>query len=173
VGRDRAHGGLLGGAQTMGDARAGAALDRMGMDGEPVDGGDGERFVTALALEITDSETVRMIDCGHVPPLVIRDGEVVEMPIDDPGLPLGLRGLLDEGQRAQEIRLPPGSRVLAFTDGVSEARGPDGEFYPLIDRLRRWCDLPTAQMLRELRTDLEEYAQGALVDDAAALVVQR
>jgi serine phosphatase RsbU (regulator of sigma subunit) len=132
-----------------------------------------ERFVTALALEITDSETVRMIDCGHVPPLVIRDDEVVELPIDNPGLPLGLRSLLDERQRSQEIELPRGSRVLAITDGVSEVRGPDGEFYPLVDRLRRWSSLPTAQILRLLRTDLENYAEGALVDDAAALIVQR
>jgi hypothetical protein len=132
-----------------------------------------ELFVTALVLEIADPETVRIIDCGHVPPFIIGDGDVMEVWIEEPGLPLGMSDLVDEQRRVLDLKMTSGGRLLACTDGVSEARDAAGVFYPLADRLRRWPDLPTDRMLALLRADLERHSPGELSDDVAVLVVDR
>lgn len=132
-----------------------------------------EEFVTALVLETMGPESLRVIDCGHLSPYVVSGGEVVEVEINEPGLPLGLGGLTGAPRRWQDIKVPIGGRVLMFTDGVIEARNPDGDFYPLTERLREWPLLPTSELLNRLRADLHTHAGGRLRDDAALLVVQR
>jgi serine phosphatase RsbU (regulator of sigma subunit) len=132
-----------------------------------------ERFVTALIIETAGPDTYRLVDCGHEPPFVITRGAVAEVQIDDPGLPLGMGDLTDEPRRAQEVKVPTGGRLLACTDGVSEARNPAGEFYPLAERLADFRDLPTDQLLERIRKDLVAHTHGSLSDDVALLVVQR
>jgi serine phosphatase RsbU (regulator of sigma subunit) len=133
----------------------------------------GELFVTALVLEIAGPDAIRIIDCGHVPPFIIADDDVVEVGIEEPGLPLGLKNLAAEPRRVQDLQMTSGSRLLACTDGVSEARDPAGNFYPLADRLRSWPNLSTARMLPLLRADLEGHSLTELTDDVAVLVVER
>ncbi|MFJ8592390.1 PP2C family protein-serine/threonine phosphatase [Streptomyces sp. NPDC093598] len=132
-----------------------------------------EEFVTALVAEMMGPEALRVIDCGHVPPFVISGDEVVEVQIKEPGLPLGLQELAGEPRCRQDIKIPRGGRMVLCTDGVIEARDPDGEFYPLAERLRQWLHLPTAELLERLREDLPRHAGGHLGDDAALLVIQR
>jgi serine phosphatase RsbU (regulator of sigma subunit) len=134
---------------------------------------DEEEFVTALVVETIGAEGLRVIDCGHLNPFVVGGGRVVEVLLDEPGLPLGMADLADVPRRLQDIRVPLGGRVLMCTDGVIEARNGRGEFYPLADRLHEWLLLPTGELLDRLRTDLNRHAGGALRDDAALLVVQR
>ncbi|MFE6780254.1 PP2C family protein-serine/threonine phosphatase [Streptomyces sp. NPDC057702] len=146
-----------------------------------------ERFVTALVLGtdggpdngVQDGASegempLLVVDCGHVAPYVIGpDGTVREVELAEPGLPLGLGELAEQPRATQRVVLPPGCRLLACTDGVTEARGADGSFYPLAARLRRWAALPTAELLRRLRADLDVHTGGQLQDDAAALIMER
>lgn len=161
-----------------------ARYNSSGEGAEPY--GAEERFVTALVLgsEAPREETgpaaseeaipLLVVDCGHVAPYVIGPaGTVHEVELTEPGLPLGLGELAEQPRATQRVVLPPGCRLLACTDGVTEARGADGSFYPLAARLRRWADLPTAELLRRLRADLDAHTGGHLQDDAAALVMER
>ncbi|WP_431041156.1 PP2C family protein-serine/threonine phosphatase [Streptomyces sp. P1-3] len=148
------------------------------------DDGAWERFVTALVLgvEQQDDQVARaaqavpllFVDCGHLAPFVIRaDGTVRELEPENPGLPLGLGDLLERPRSVQRVLVPAGSRIFACTDGVTEARAPDGTFYPLADRLGGWASLPTPELLARLRADLDAHTGGELQDDAAALVMER
>ncbi|MGK5630706.1 PP2C family protein-serine/threonine phosphatase [Streptomyces sp. URMC 123] len=133
------------------------------------------RFVTALVFGAEapeeDAPTLVFVDCGHVPPYLLGpDGEVRELDLAEPGLPLGL-GELNGPRRARRIRLPPDTRVLACTDGVTEARNERGAFYPLADRLRLWAALPTAELVARLCQDLTAYRGGRRDDDVAVLVL--
>ncbi|MES4901150.1 MULTISPECIES: PP2C family protein-serine/threonine phosphatase [unclassified Streptomyces] len=65
-----------------------------------------EEFVTALVAE-TLGRDLRVIDCGHVPPFVLADGEVREAQFKEPGLPLGLADLADTPRQWQHIEVPP------------------------------------------------------------------
>ncbi|MEU5027524.1 PP2C family protein-serine/threonine phosphatase [Streptomyces milbemycinicus] len=138
-------------------------------------GSEEERFVTALVFGVERDNPARivMIDCGHVQPYLLHaDGTVSELESAEPGLPLGLGDLTGAPRPVQRIPIQPDTRVLACTDGVTEARCPAGEFYPLADRLSGWASLPTPELLRQLRKDLDAHTKGRLQDDAAVLVLE-
>ncbi len=144
-----------------------------------------EEFVTALVFGTEESPgqeerksdgavPVVFVDCGHLAPFLIGpEGRVRELEAPDPGLPLGLGDLSTATRTAQRVELPAGSRVLACTDGVTEARAPDGGFYPLAERLDAWATLPTPELLGRLRADLDAHTGGRLQDDVAVLVMER
>ncbi|MBB5118244.1 PP2C family protein-serine/threonine phosphatase [Streptomyces eurocidicus] len=117
---------------------------------------------------------VVFVDCGHLAPFLIGpDGGVRELEAADPGLPLGLGDLAPARRTGRRLTLPADCRVLACTDGVTEARAPDGGFYPLAERLGAWAALPTPELLGRLRADLDAHTGGRLQDDAAVLVMER
>ncbi|MFD5475242.1 SpoIIE family protein phosphatase [Streptomyces sp. NPDC127105] len=61
----------------------------------------------------------------------------------------------------------------AATDGVIEARAPQGGFFPLAERaVSRSHDSPQV-LLHHLRTDLLAHVGGHLNDDAAMVALQR
>lgn len=154
-------------------------------------GSEEERFVTALVfgLELPDPapaidapadapdpvDDVRLvlIDCGHVQPYLLHsDGTVSELDSEEPGLPLGLGDLTGTPRPVQRIPIQPDTRVFACTDGVTEARCPSGDFYPLADRLSGWASLPTPELLERLRKDLDVHTNGRFQDDAAVIVLE-
>ncbi|MFF0743279.1 PP2C family protein-serine/threonine phosphatase [Streptomyces sp. NPDC004111] len=94
-----------------------------------------ELFATAVLLEFPPGErVVRVVCCGHPPPLLLRGGQAAEIRLDH-APPLGL-GLAELGAPAvASVPLRPGDRLLAHTDGVTEARDAAGDFYPLARRL--------------------------------------
>ncbi|PNE39106.1 PP2C family protein-serine/threonine phosphatase [Streptomyces noursei] len=135
--------------------------------------GADERFVTALLLEVRAPGRARLLSCGHIPYYVVRDGIVQERSDGEGGLPLGLGGLSREPRRSVRIQHEPHDWVVLCTDGVTEARGGDGRFYPLAERLTAWVDLEPVELARTLRADLEHFTGGDLKDDATLLVVRR
>ena len=79
----------------------------------------GADFVTGLILELdVDNGTGMILNAGHPPPLLLRDGGVSELLVP-PELPLGLVG--SAHYRLHPIQLHPGDRLLLFTDGITEA----------------------------------------------------
>lgn len=90
----------------------------------------GERFCTVLYAVIEPdslgaSLTVAM--GGHHPPLVYRPGEGVN-PVGRAGTAIGL--VDDPDVQDATVRLLPGDVLVLFTDGVIEARAPDGKQVP-------------------------------------------
>ncbi len=86
----------------------------------------GEHFVTALVLDIPDDDdAARMINCGHPPPLLLGTGRSPSCTAV-PAPPLGLRELPSAGQRSHPFAFDPGDLLLLYTDGVIEARSPQG-----------------------------------------------
>ncbi|WP_432032827.1 PP2C family protein-serine/threonine phosphatase [Streptomyces antibioticus] len=96
---------------------------------------DKELFATAVLLEFApDTGRVRIVVCGHPPPLLLRDGTAAEMPAV-PWTPLGL-GLPEAAPpTGLDVPLRPGDRVFLASDGVWEARNAADAFYPLPERL--------------------------------------
>ncbi|UQA93274.1 PP2C family protein-serine/threonine phosphatase [Streptomyces halobius] len=138
-----------------------------------VEQGTDERFVTALLLEVRGPRDGRVMSCGHIPYYLVRDGRVYERSDGEGELPLGLGALSAEPRRSVRVRPTADDWVVLCTDGVTEARGADGEFYPLRDRLAGWTHLEPAELARTLRADLERFTGGDLKDDATALIIRR
>ncbi|MFG2829281.1 PP2C family protein-serine/threonine phosphatase [Streptomyces sp. NPDC048434] len=141
-----------------------------------VEQGTDERFVTALLMEVRGPVGLaegRVLSCGHIPYYVVRGGTVYERREGEGGLPLGLGTLSGEPRHSVRVHPEPDDWLVLCTDGVTEARSKDGEFYPLAERLAGWTDLEPAELARTLRADLERFTDGGLKDDATALVVRR
>ncbi|WP_129297799.1 PP2C family protein-serine/threonine phosphatase [Streptomyces lydicus] len=135
-----------------------------------------ETFATAVLLDLPDRWPVlRIINCGHPPPLLLREGQA-PLPLygERTALPIGLGGLAGTPDyEVETFPFAPGDLLLLYTDGVSEARDHKGAFYPLAERAGAWGDGDPQQVLRRLRADLLAHTGGRLGDDAAAVAVRR
>jgi hypothetical protein len=134
----------------------------------------GEQFVTAFLAELhLDRGTLRWHSAGHPAPLLLRSGRVVRMLSAEPGLPLGLGGAREQTGQALE----PGDRLLVFTDGMTEARAANGEFFGaqrLADMVVREdaAGQPAPETMRRLMHAILAHQAGALQDDATAMLVE-
>lgn len=136
---------------------------------------DESGFVTAQLANL-DLETGRMsvVNAGHPAPLLLAaDGRVEEMPCR-PCPPLGL-GYAEAVRHDAE--LSPGDVVLFYSDGITEARSPDGTFFGL-DRARRLFSrlvgegVSTAEIVRLMVSEVLTHQASVLRDDATLVVVR-
>ncbi|GAA1673164.1 PP2C family protein-serine/threonine phosphatase [Glycomyces endophyticus] len=99
-------------------------------------GGFTEEFATALLMAFpADGGFVELRSFGHHAPLLLRGAEVEPIPVR-PAPPLGLLGEEHLQTLAVGRSLEPGDVVVAYTDGLIEARDRTGREYPLVERLR-------------------------------------
>jgi serine phosphatase RsbU (regulator of sigma subunit) len=133
-----------------------------------------ESFITAAIFDIPDDEPVlKMVNCGHPPPLIMRDGRVTALDSARPAPPLGLGGLCDPCYTVETFAFKAGDVLLLYTDGVIEARNPAGTFYPLADRIVGWGQDAPQVLLCRVRDDLLAHVGGRLGDDAAMIAIRR
>ena len=157
-----------------------------------------EQFVTAIVAQVSaDGSKVELLNRGHPPPLLVDGAGPRLLQAAEGGLPLGLAQLeadpghlgqpgqagqaAQPGQAAQAgspgrtavIEVGPGDQILFYTDGVSEARGRSGEFFPLAQsRAVRDAGDPD-QILDALSAEVLRHVGHALDDDAAMLLIRR
>ncbi|PDP89685.1 stage II sporulation protein E [Glycomyces fuscus] len=130
------------------------------------------RFATAAIGELDVAAGVfSWVNCGHLPPVLIRGGRAHELECE-PTHPLGT----DLGLPVTVCReqLEPGDRLLLYTDGVIEARDSRGREFGLerfVDFvIRHQADqLPVPETLRRLIQAVMAYHHGKLDDDATVL----
>jgi serine phosphatase RsbU (regulator of sigma subunit) len=132
-----------------------------------------ERFATALLVEIPEEGGIaRIISCGHPPPLLISADGVALVPVN-PAPPLGTGSFGPVTYTVEMFSFQPGDTLLLYTDGVIEARGTDGGFYPFVERAAQWTGYSPEKLVHFLRCDLLAHAGGRLDDDAAAIALCR
>ena len=135
------------------------------------------RFVTAVIAELDlDSGRLTWITAGHPPPLLIRGGRHTRT-LEAPGVPpLGVPSH-SVTPRIAEAHLQPADLLLFYTDGLTDARGPDGEMLG-IDGISRFIEYEAAagqiapETLRRLRQALITRERSELRDDASALLIE-
>ena len=133
------------------------------------------QFATAVLarLDIATGH-LRWINAGHPEPLILRGSSVVRPPACPPTRPLGLQ----EGKPVCcETCLEPGDRLLLYTDGITEARSPDGEFFGdqrLADFISAAAAAgdPAPEMVRRLMRYILAHQADQLQDDASIVVLE-
>lgn len=137
----------------------------------------GGRFATGI-LATLDTRTGRLawVNRGHHPPLVLRQGRpVATLDETPPAPPMGLR--LGRPAEIARYHLEPGDRLLFYTDGVIEARSPEGEPFG-IERFTRFVihleadGISAPETVRRLIHRVLAYQQGVLQDDATVLLLE-
>jgi PAS domain S-box-containing protein len=136
-----------------------------------------DRFCTAacVRLEPQDASPGVGIDvsrAGHPPPLLVRSEGAVE----EVGCSGRVLGVFPEAELLDtSLRLMPGEALVLYTDGVTEARSPDGDFFGE-GRLRQLlsscagCDAET--FARRIKDDVLDFQEGYLRDDLAVFVLR-
>ncbi|MGW3349366.1 PP2C family protein-serine/threonine phosphatase [Nonomuraea rubra] len=135
--------------------------------------GEPERLVTALVLDIGEGPVVEAVNCGHIAPFVIHDGDAAQADLGEPAVPLGLAALSPSPRKGTRFTFPAGATMLLCTDGVTEARDPRGAFYPLEERLRAYARAPSGGLAARLEADLRDFTRAAPRDDIAILTLRR
>jgi serine phosphatase RsbU (regulator of sigma subunit) len=125
-----------------------------------------ERFATMLCWTV-DLHTGELVvaNAGHPEPLMMADGRTRFLPTD-PGPPLGVGDVYV----ANRYLLPPGSTLLAYTDGLIERRGESLDTG--LARLRHAL-VPNASLEEVLDNVIGEMVPDGSHDDIAILGVHR
>ena len=132
-------------------------------------------YVTAVfALIDPVAGTLTYASAGHPSPLFVRNAARIES-LDDRGMVLGF--MPDAAYRSTVVRdFAAGDRVVFYTDGITEAARPDGEFYgdrrfqeQVLAGVRQPADGFTASLVADAR----RWADADFADDVTVVVVDR
>jgi len=126
------------------------------------------RFVTMVyAVLDPAARTLTFANAGHLRPLLIT-GEGSRFLDNEKGIPLGL-GFGDFSQ--VEVPFPTGSRIVFYSDGITEAVNGEEEEYGL-QRLQDYV-LRSEASAESLLADVRAFANGTgLSDDATVIFVE-
>lgn len=130
------------------------------------------RFATFCYARIEPAaKRIVYSNAGHNPPLVLRANGSSE-PLSEGGMVLGV--FPDNHYEQGEIALVPGERVLFYTDGITEARSPEGEEYGE-ERLAASALAvrgASAEAIKQaVLADVNLFTGGKFEDDATLIVV--
>jgi PAS domain S-box-containing protein len=136
-----------------------------------------DRFCTAacVRLEPQDGSADVRVDvsrAGHPPPLMVHSGGEVEE-VGCSGRVLGV--FPDAELRDTSLRLMPGETLVLYTDGVTEARSPDGDFFgegKLRHLLSSCAGCDAVTLARRIKGVVLDFQEGYPRDDLAILVLR-
>jgi len=132
-------------------------------------------FATLL-LGVLDPEygTFSYLNCGHCEPLLLRGADDDWELLTGDGLPLGILEEFDITERA--VQLPPGSVLVIYSDGFSEAKAPSGEMFG-VERLRQAIQESVGNQAETILGDIESAIDRFVVkepqsDDQTIVIVR-
>lgn len=132
-------------------------------------------FITFFYAEVDERKNVlRYVNAGHNPPLLLRakSGYKEVERLDKGGTVLGL--FCDAEFEDAELKLERGDALVAFTDGLIEARSPDGEEFGeerLIQCLTKVAAHNAATIESEILCAIKEWTHEAEQEDDLTLVI--
>ena len=110
-------------------------------------------------------------NAGHNPPLLLRaDGGVSQL--SQGGMVLGI--FPENAYEQAELPLAPGDRLIFYTDGITEARNPEGDEYGeelLLAAALAARAGPPEEIKGVLLAEVNAFTGGRFEDDATLIVV--
>lgn len=149
---------------------AGEALSWLGQHDHGLEDGN---FLTAFVATInTRTGLCRYANAGHPAAVCTTAAEQLSLEPTGP-----LFGPLDDAEwRTDEVLLSPGAQLVAYTDGLTEARDDARRFYGeqrLASLLADAASIDSQRVLSMIQADLAEHAQGSQADDVTVVVICR
>jgi len=133
---------------------------------------DGD-YATLFFAEYDDrTRKLRYSNCGHPPALLLRGDDTVERL----GATCTVVGLFDKWDCAMEEReLAPGSAVLLYTDGITEALNGEGEEFGeerLLEAARQHRELAPPEFLAAVVDQARRFSPHESADDLTLIVAK-
>jgi sigma-B regulation protein RsbU (phosphoserine phosphatase) len=131
------------------------------------------RFATLVYLEVVaGSGSVRVLNAGHLPPLVLRGTTLEELPIGS--MALGM--VSDTTFSERDVALADGDVLVAFSDGLTEAMNERDEFFGderLRARLSTLAGMTAENVGTRVVAAVDEFVGDTRPHDDLSLVVLR
>ncbi|MFP4035145.1 MAG: SpoIIE family protein phosphatase, partial [Desulfovermiculus sp.] len=142
------------------------------VNNELCQGNESSMFVTLFCgiLNLRSGE-LRYSNAGHNPPLVLSPGQDPQWLDLPPGLVLG--GMEDMVFQTRTRMMLPGEKLLAYTDGVTEAMNPGRELYSeqrLESEVRGLAAAGPEDMVSGILQSVHAFASGADQSDDITLL---
>ena len=129
------------------------------------------KFASFVYIEIqSESGDLTLLNAGHLPPILIRNGALEEMPKGQTALGLSDSSVYEE----QSAHLAPGEILLACSDGITEAGNEDGDLYGE-ERLHDLCftlqEYSASEIGNRILSEIREFIGTARQSDDVSLIV--
>ena len=136
---------------------------------------ESDTFVTAFyGVYDPVGRTLRYASAGHNPPRLKRCSDGTLAALDGVGgLPLGISPA--ETYREQTVQLVPGDQLVLYTDGITEAEGPDGDQFGTarLDAVLENCSVTASDLLKSVLDAVEAFTEGRPATDDRTLLVAK
>jgi len=129
-----------------------------------------DRFVTMILLCLHRDGTLQLVNAGHNPVLFLS-GENINT-IEAQNLPLGI--IKNTSYTVFEAKMNPKDILVAYTDGVVEARDVNGNEYGFERLCKRIFDCRhgnVVQILQDVKSDLESFTNNTQRHDDTTITV--
>ena len=131
-------------------------------------------FASVVYVELhPDSGSIRMVNSGHLPPVVLRGGKVEKT--DKGGIALGLSPQATFTE--QHLELAQGEVMFVYSDGLTEARSLDGAFFGeqrALDLLPQLTPYTAEQIGDRLLAEVDRFIGEARAwDDISIAILKR
>lgn len=131
------------------------------------------KFVTMIMVSIDrEHDTLEFVNAGHNPCYVICDGRLDTL--KSHGLPIGIMG--QTRYMTQTRPFPPGSAVILYSDGITEAENGAGEEFEndrLESLLNENATAPVTELRDRIARAVDLFAGEAAQKDDQTLVIAR
>jgi serine phosphatase RsbU (regulator of sigma subunit) len=119
------------------------------------------KYATAVLMKVFADGEVEWVNCGHVKPLLISNGEVTQL--SESNLMVGL--IEEATYSAGKARMTPGDRIVLATDGIVEAENAADEQFGD----EQFLESARAQDLGEILERVREFQQQQPLQDDCTL----
>lgn len=128
---------------------------------------------TFFSIYDDDDRTLRYVNCGHNPPMLVRKSGDVER-LEATATVLGLFD--DWDCSVAERQLAPGDVLVIYTDGISEAApSEDAEEFGeqrLAQSVRSYRAKPADEMISSIIMEVQQFSHGEQADDMTLIVAK-
>ncbi|RKZ20856.1 hypothetical protein DRQ18_05490 [bacterium] len=133
-------------------------------------------FITLLFM-ILQREKIEAVSCGHNPFYILKDKELLKY--KPRGMPLGFGFISPEeyikSLEVLEKEVEEGDTIFIYTDGVTEAKNPEGEMYgeQRLEEVLREMPVDVGEAVRLVEKSVKEFTRNAPQADDITFVVMR
>jgi sigma-B regulation protein RsbU (phosphoserine phosphatase) len=118
-------------------------------------------------------QAISYVNCGHVPPVVVRSGGAT-VDLTEGGMVVGL--LDDRRYERGRVQFQPGDVLVLCTDGITESMDREGEEYGtkrLVDCVQGRISQSAAEVINAVAADVNAYSQeGTHLDDKVVIAIK-